>query len=110
MVRVSEILDEVLRRSSLTQVSGRLLDFLKESGVSLDIELSEVDKSFIRDLANKLIDFGIESEKLKEIFKLLISRIKEFRGDLIEEIEAKLKPVEILPMLELGDLMRSSRR
>ncbi len=95
MARVSEVMDEILQRSSLTQVSGKLLDFLKESGVSLDIELSEVDKSFIRDLANKLIDFGMESERLKEVFKLLASRIKEFRGDLIEEIEAKLKPVEI---------------
>ena len=95
MAKVSEVMDEILRRPSLTQVSGRLLDFLRESGVSLDIKLSEVDKSFIRDLANKLIDFGIESEKLKEIFKLLTSRIKESGEDLVEELEAKLKPVEI---------------
>jgi len=56
----------------------------------------------VRDLANKLIDFGIESEKLKEVFKLLASRIKEFREDLIEEIEAKLKPVEIPANVRVG--------
>ena len=95
MARVSEIMDEILRRSSLTQVSGKLFDFLKESGISLDMELSEIDKNFIRDLANRLIDFGIESEKLKEIFKLFASRIGEFRGDLIQKIGAKLKPAEI---------------
>jgi len=95
MTKVSEIMDEILQQSSLTHVSRRLLDFLKKSGVSLNIELSTVDKKFIRDLANKLIDFGIESEKLKKFFELFALRVREFREDLIEEIEAKLKPAEI---------------
>ena len=95
MTRVSEIMDDILQQSSLTHVSKKLLDFLKESGVSLDTELSAIDKNFIRKFANKLIDFGIESEKLKKIFELFALRIREFKEDLIEEIEPKLKPVEI---------------
>lgn len=122
MSRVSEVIDEILRRSSLKDVSEKLLDFLKQSGVSLDIELSEVDKKFIRDLANKLIDFGIESDKLEKFFKIFALRVEESRKDIIEEIKPKLKPIEI-PMnvrvkgfdeiikeIDLGDAVIEARR
>jgi len=95
MMRVSEIIDEILQQLSLTHISKKLLDFLRESRIPLDMELSKVNKKFIRDLVNRLIDFGVEPDKLKKLFKLFALRVREFRRDLIEEIEPKLKPVEI---------------